>query len=409
MGTRAIVSALILALVAAASIAQAGLLKPECMYALTGYAGWAGVSESGTVYAYDMDGYLHILKPGKNSIVSRVGPIARDPAGHLLIAQPPMGDYVVYVVSGEAGQIVNAQGPEGEFLWSTFIPGQVIALAVSPKGGKVAVAYRELQPPPGKLKVVVSIIEGGKRSSSFTLTLPGITEARLLSLAVSDNGLVAVYLPGAGELRVYEGDGGLNWYTSTSGVPERICMSPRGDLVVTVIRAQDGATLESYSEGERLASISISASKIALSPDCTHAAIAQESNVLIASLVTGEKRNLTVLPRVSSLSVSSEGEYVLAAGGYSFYVISKRGKVVGNGYTLDKIQNSAISASGSIGVVIDDKARMYCIENPEAQHLALSLKLLALGVAFVAGLILLLRISRGEERREEVEDEEIFP
>ena len=409
MVKRVVVAALIPIMVFTTLVVQAGLLEPRCMYVLAGYAGWVGVSGSGTVYAYDMDGYLHILKPGKNSIVSRIGPVARGSTGHLLIAQPPLGDYILYVVSGDTGQILNAVGPQGDYLWSSFIPGQVMALAVSPGGDRVAVAYREPQPPPGQLKVVVEVIEKGKRVNSFALTFPGITEAKLLSIAVSDNGRVAVYMPGAEELRVYGENGVLEWRVSTPGVPELLCMSRQGDLVAAAVNVQGGVILESYSDGEELASIPLGAARAALSPDCTHAVAAKDSSIFLASLVTGERRNLTALPRVSVLSISSQGEYILAAGGYSFYIISKRGTVVGNGYTLDQIQNVAIGAGGSPGVIVDDKARLYCIENPEAEHLSLSLKLLALGIVFVAGLILLLRISRSERRVEEAEDEEIFP
>ncbi len=410
MRTAAVMAIALLAFLSAIT-ALAGL-SAKWTYALPDRLLWASISENGDrVFLYSSEGYLYVIdSKGRETAVLRPGPLAKDLSGELVIGSPSEGNGVIYAVTGEAGQVAEYVGSKGEREWSVFLPGRIVTMAISPSGKYIAIALLPLKLGTGEITITVSLINGGKASQPVSLGLGGVTEARTLRVAVSDRGDIALYNPSVSRIQVYSRDGSLSWESPQVGPPSQICMSPDGITIVSVERTPEGFQARVYRVGEGEA-LNVSLGKIyAIGPECRRAAYyGSNSTIRLVNLETGQEISLGVVPVVEALSISTKGTYVLAVGGYRYTLFSQRG-TVGDGFTLSPIQEAAISARGKAILLVDSWNRAYYVPNPEAERLGMVLKMLMLGVAFVAGLILILRFGRRRtpERGEEHE-EEIFP
>ncbi|MEB3760218.1 MAG: hypothetical protein GSR81_05150 [Desulfurococcales archaeon] len=368
------------------------------------------------IFVLDDSGYVYFLdKDGNEITIKRFTDIAFDDLFNPVFKLADKKVILLVAETVEDGQVYYAYSGDGKRLWSVLIPGYTLSYDISHGGSYVAIAYRPLEVDSANPYFVLELYSNGEKTASLNLQLSSIIYFTGIRVAVTDNGIVAVFRPDIRKVELYDssgtliksyavdGEGSLAMLSiDDEGTRLGYCLVSGLQCTLTEITIADGG---SWSARFKISSIPV----IAYSADLSLIAL-KNDDINVTFVDTVEKTSRTEIVRDASyIAVDYEGDNIVVSGDKTIYIFRKGLDEAYETTIYGTITSLAISGDGRLILAGDDWGRVYAIMNPAEEKTSQIVSIIVGGIVIVLGTMAIVIVMRKKEKPEPEEEEEIYP
>ena len=368
------------------------------------------------IFVLDDSGYVYFLdKDGNEITMKRFTDIAFD---DLLNPVFKLADKKVILLVAETvddGQVYYAYSGDGKRLWSILIPGYTLSYDISHGGNYVAIAYRPLEVESANPYFVLELYNKGEKTASLNIQLSSMIYYTGIRVAVTDNGIVAVFRPDTGKVELYDpsgtliksysvnGEGSLAMLSiDDEGTRLGYCLVSGSQCTLTEITIADGGpwSIRLKISSNPVIDASADLSLIGLKND----------DINVTFIDTIEKAYRTeIVKDASYIAVDYEGDNIVVSGDKTIYIFKKGVEETYETTIYGTITSLAISGDGRLILAGDDWGRIYAIMNPAEEKTSQIVSIIVGGIVIVLGTMAIVLVMRKKEKPEPEEEEEIYP